>query len=103
MAENPPVAPEETTGADPAQAGLELVSDVPLRISVEVGSARLLVRDVLKLGPGSIVELDRMADEPAELFVNGRLVGRGEITVVDERIAVRVVELVVGPGRGEPD
>ena len=102
MAENPPVAPEETTGSGTG-TGLELVSDVPLRISVEVGSARLLVRDVLKLGPGSIVELDRMADEPAELYINGRLVGRGEITVVDERIAVRVVELVAAPGRGEPD
>ena len=90
-------------------ADMEFVSDVPLRISVEVGSARMLVRDVLRLGEGSVVELDHMAEEPADLYVNGRLIARGEITVVDDRLAVRVVELVgasaaaQGAGRSESE
>ena len=82
--------------ATPPQSGLDFVLDVPLRVTVEVGGARMLVRDVLQLAKGSVVELDRMSGEPADVLVNGRLVARGEITVEDERLAVRLIE-VVGP------
>ncbi len=81
-------------GEQPGRAGLDVVMDVPLRLSVEIGSAQLLVREILQLAKGSIVELDRMNGEPADIFVNERLVARGEITVLDEKLAVKVVEVV---------
>ena len=85
---------EGTGGAD--SGALDLVMDVPLRVTVEIGGARMLVRDVLQLGKGSIVELDRMTGEPADVLVNERLVARGEVTVIDDRLAVRVVEVIGG-------
>lgn len=88
---------EELRGVDPSVLGF--VSDVPVRVTVEIGHARLLVRDVLQLHPGSVIELDRMTGEPADVLVNGRLVARGEITVVDERLALKVVEVVGSDAR----
>ncbi|MCH7866285.1 MAG: flagellar motor switch protein FliN [Myxococcales bacterium] len=87
---------EATVAADKAQvgAGLTVVMDVPLRLSVEIGSTQLLVREILQLTKGSIVELDRMNGEPADIYVNERLVARGEVTVVEDRLAVKVVEVV---------
>jgi flagellar motor switch protein FliN/FliY len=80
------------------RGGLDLVSDVPLRLTVEVGSARMLVREVLQLGKGAVIELDRNQGDPSDVLVNGRLLARGEVTVVDDRLAVRIVEVI----RGEP-
>ncbi len=74
--------------------GLDFVLDVPLKVTVEIGSVRMLVRDVLQLGKGSIVELDRMTGEPADVLVNDRLVARGEVTVIEDRLAVKVVEVI---------
>lgn len=90
---------EETGAATGNTASLDLVMDVAVRVTVEVGSARLQVRDVLQFGKGSVIELDRGSGEPADLLVNGRLLARGEVTVVDERLAVRVLEIVsAAPG-----
>jgi flagellar motor switch protein FliN/FliY len=75
---------------------MDLVSDVPLRLTVEIGSARLLLRDVLQLEAGSVVELDRDSGELADILVNGRLVARGDVTAVEDRLAVRIVEVVAG-------
>lgn len=87
----------ETTSAAPAQptgrSGLDFVMDVPLRVTVEIGTAQMLVGDVLQLGRGSVIELDRMAGEPADVLVNGRTVARGEITLVDDRLAVRILDV----------
>lgn len=91
--EQPSETPVNPTADAAADESLGFVSDVPIRISVEVGSARLLVRDVLQLSEGSVVELDRPADAPADLYVNGRLIGRGDITVVDDRVAIKIVDL----------
>jgi flagellar motor switch protein FliN/FliY len=89
------------TAAEPAAAGgaaglLDLVSDVPVTLTVEIGSSRMLLREVLQLDAGSVVELDRESGELADVLVNGRLVARGDVTVVDERLAVRIVEVVRG-------
>ena len=73
---------------------LGLVMDVPLRLSVQVGGAKLLVRDVLQLNKGSVVELDRLNGEPADVLVNDRLVARGDVTVVEDRLAVRIIEVL---------
>ena len=85
-----------------AQAGggsLDLVIDVPLRVTVEVGSTQMLVRDVIQLNKGAVIDLDRAAGEPADILVNGRLLAKGEVTVEDDRLAVRIVEMLVeAPG-----
>lgn len=78
--------------AEPPDLGL--IMDVPLRLSVEVGSTRMPVRDVLALSKGSIVELDRSSGEPADIYVNDRLIARGEIAQKDDRVAIRVTELI---------
>ena len=78
-------------GADAGE--LDFVLDVPLEVRVEIGSARLRVGEVLQLDKGSVVELDRMAGDPADVLVNGRLVARGEVTTVDDRLAVRLLEI----------
>ena len=101
---NDSVGPEAV--AEPAatpKAGrgtLGFIEDVPVRISVELGGTKMRVREVLRLGEGSVVELDRMAGEPADVLVNGRVVARGDLTVVEDRLAIRIVELV-GPGSSD--
>lgn len=84
-------------GEAPAADGppdLGLIMEVPLRLSVEVGSASMPVRDVLALSKGSIVELDRGSGEPADIYVNDRLIARGEISSEDDRVAIRITELI---------
>ena len=93
--ELPDVSEATVSGAPaPVGAGLNVVMDVPLRLSVEIGSTQLLVREILQLVKGSIIELDRMNGEPADIYVNERLVALGEVTVIDDKLAVKVVEVV---------
>ncbi len=90
--------PQMAATSQAAGAGsLNLVIDVPLRVTVEVGSTRMLVREVIQLGKGAVIDLDRAAGEPADVLVNGRLLARGEVTVEDDRLAVRIVEMLVEP------
>jgi flagellar motor switch protein FliN len=74
----------------------DFLLDVRITVSVEVGRAQMAVRQVMELGPGSIVELQRGASEPVEIFANGRCIGRGEIVVVGEQFGVRITELAKG-------
>lgn len=83
-----------SSGVGPAAGDLGLILEVPLRLTVELGSASLPVRDVLALTKGSIVELDRMSGEPADVYANDRLIARGEVSVADQRVAIRITELV---------
>lgn len=78
-----------------AAGDLGLVLEVPLRLTVEIGSANMPVREVLALTKGSVVELDRMSGEPADVYANDRLIARGEVSVADQRVAIRITELVV--------
>lgn len=74
--------------------GLELLLDIPLEISVELGRVRMLVKDVVDLGTGSIVEIEKAAGEPVDVLVNGRLVARGEVVVIEDNFGVRLTEIV---------
>lgn len=76
---------------------IRMLMDVPLEMTAELGRARLEIREVLALGPGSVVELDKLAGEPIDLLVNGHPVARGEVVVVDETFGVRIVD-ILGPG-----
>lgn len=72
---------------------LGILYDIPLEVSVELGRVKMVVRDVLELGAGSIVEIDKAAGEPVDVMVNGRLVARGEVVVIDDNFGVRVTEI----------
>ncbi|SNY05088.1 flagellar motor switch protein FliN [Paractinoplanes atraurantiacus] len=88
------------TAASPAMAlrgGLDMLHDVEMEVSAELGRTRMSVRELLSLTPGAIVELDRAAGSPADLLVNGRLIARGEVVVVDENFGIRITE-IVAPG-----
>ncbi|MBO9576000.1 MAG: flagellar motor switch protein FliN [Sphingobium sp.] len=92
MSKMPRVADDLNT--DLGLAGnLRMLADIPVRMSVEVGSTQLRLSDVMSLGEGSVVELDRQADELLDIMVNGTLVARGEIVTVNGRYGIRVVEI----------
>lgn len=76
------------------QQRIELLLDVPLDISVELGRTRLSIQELLALGPGSVVELDKVAGEPLDILVNDRLVARGEAVVVNDKFGVRITDIV---------
>jgi len=76
---------------------VDVLMNVPLRLTAELGTCTLLVADVLKLGTGSIVALDRLAGEPVDLLINDRPIARGEIVALDENLGVRIVELIARP------
>lgn len=80
-------------------AGLDLVMDIPVRITMEVGSAELSVRDLLNLNQGAVVELDRLAGEPLDVLVNGSLIAKGEVVVVNEQLGIRLTELASAADR----
>jgi len=76
---------------------LDILMNVSLTITAELGTCKMLVEDILKLGTGSVVELDRLAGGPVDLLVNDRLVARGEVVAVDENFGVRITELIDKP------
>lgn len=80
---------------------LDLLLDVEIPISVEVGRAQMSLEDVLKLVPGSVIALDKKAEEPVDLRVNGKLVARGEVVLVDDVYGLRVTQIVDAAGRIE--
>ena len=80
-------------------SGMGRVRDIPLEVTVELGRTRLLIRDILDLSAGSIIELDKIAGEPVDLFANGMLVARGEVIVIDDNFGVRVTEIITAAER----
>ncbi len=78
--------------------GIDLLSDVNLNVKIELGRTRMLVEDVLRLGEGSVVELDKLAGDPVEVYVNDRHVARGEVLVLNDNFCVRINEIVAGVG-----
>ena len=78
-------------------ANLSLVMDVPVSLTIELGSCQLPMREVLQLGVGSVVQLDKPADEPVELRVNGKLIARGEVVVIEDRFGVKITEVLGVP------
>ncbi len=87
---------EELNDSKPVEPprDLEFLLDIPLMVSVELGRTRMLIGDLLQLGQGSVVELDKMAGEPMEIYVNQRLIARGEVVVVNEKFGVRLTDII---------
>ncbi len=75
-------------------ANIDLIMDVPLQITVELGRSRKTIREILALTPGSVVELDKLAGEPVDLLVNGKLLAKGEVVVIDENFGIRVTDII---------
>lgn len=89
--------PDFTANGETGQSTLhsiDMLSDVNLRVRIELGRTRMYVEDVLRLGEGSVVELDKLAGDPVDVFVNDRLVARGEVLVLNENFCVRVSEII---------
>jgi len=73
---------------------IDLILDVPLKVTVQIGNARMMIRDLLQLGQGSVIELEKMAGEPMDVFIGDRLVARGDVVVINEKFGVRLNDIV---------
>ncbi len=91
---------DDYSGGDSLE-GFDRVQDIPLEISVELGRTKLLIRDILELGVGSIIELEKMAGEPVDLLANGLLIARGEVVVIEDNFGVRITEIITAADRHE--
>ena len=89
--------PVERLGKDQAQ-NLDLIMEVPLQVTVEIGRARRKVQDILEFAKGSLVVLDKLAGDQVDLFVNGKCIARGEVVVIEDNFGVRITEIVQTPG-----
>jgi flagellar motor switch protein FliN/FliY len=90
------MAEENLNNPDAGAQGrrLDLLLDVPLDLSVELGRARMSIQDLLNLSPGSVIELDKIAGEALDILINGRLVARGEAVVVNDKFGIRISDIV---------
>jgi flagellar motor switch protein FliN/FliY len=86
--------PLESAAEQQRPNGIDLLMDVRLRLSVELGKTTMSIRDVLGLGPGSVVQLDKMAGEPVDVMANDKLIAKGEVVVIGESFGVRVTDIV---------
>jgi flagellar motor switch protein FliN len=103
--ETDPTAQAETASSDPGLGlaepeaanrprNLDLILDIPLKVTVELGRTKMVVHDLLALGQGSVIELAKLAGEPMEVLVNDKLVARGEAVVVNEKFGVRLTDII---------
>ena len=83
---------EQKAGSPPGN--LDFILDVPLKVTAQLGSVKMLIRDLMQLGQGSVVELEKLAGEPLEVFVSGKLIARGEVVVVNEKFGIRLTDIV---------
>jgi len=81
-------------GESAADVNLDVVLDIPVNISMEIGRAKISIRNLLQLNQGSVVELDRLAGEPMDVLVNGTLIARGEVVVVNEKFGIRLTDII---------
>jgi len=102
--EDEPVTDEDTGGTAVEEEGeaagetkannLDLILDIPLSVTVELGRSKMLINDLLQLGQGSVIELTKLVGDPLEILVNDKLVARGEVVVVNEKFGVRLTDIV---------
>jgi len=87
-------APLKQTVLNVGDSNIGMIMDVPLQVTVELGRTRKLIREILELAPGSVLELDKLAGEPVDILVNGKIVAKGEVVVIDENFGVRITGIV---------
>ena len=96
LQENPKAVrkPGGHSGDQNTGRGLNFLYDIPLQISVEVGRSKILLRDLLKMGEGYVIELDKLAGEPLDLYVNSKLIAKGEAVMVGDKFGIRLTDVV---------
>jgi len=87
-------APNAGAKQGPSVQSLDFILDIPLKVTVELGRARMAIRDILQLSQGSVVELSKFAGEPLEVLVNDKLIARGEVVVVNEKFGIRLTDII---------
>ncbi len=81
-------------GQEKGKGNLELLLDIPLEITAELGRAKMIINDLLQLGQGSVIELNKLAGEPLEILINQKLIARGEVVVVNEKFGIRLTDVI---------
>ncbi len=94
LEETSPQARSSSSAGKNANRDLEFLFDIPLQVSVEVGRAKILLKDLLQMGEGYVVELDKYAGEPLDLYVNSRLIARGEAVKVGDKFGIKLTEII---------
>jgi flagellar motor switch protein FliN len=89
-----PEIQESGNAAQGATKDINFILDIPLEVTVVIGRTKILVQELLQLGQGSVVALEKLAGEPMEVYVNDRLIGRGEVVVVNERFGIRLTDII---------
>ncbi len=84
----------QKTAGGKGSLDLDFILDIPLTLTVELGRSRMLINELLQLGQGSVVELQKIAGEPMDIFVNNRLIARGEVVVINEKFGVRLTDII---------
>ncbi|HNY30440.1 MAG TPA: flagellar motor switch protein FliN [Fibrobacteria bacterium] len=97
-----PASPGGTSWIDSRDPAVQRLLDVPIEVTIELGQTELSIRRILEIGPGSIIELDRMAGEPVDLVVNDKIIARGEVVVIEENFGIRITHLVTPEERARP-
>ncbi len=93
-AENVTLDKLQSSGGSGEDLNLDVILDIPVTISMEIGSTKINIRNLLQLNQGSVVELDRMAGEPLDVVVNGTLIAHGEVVVVNEKFGIRLTDII---------
>jgi flagellar motor switch protein FliN/FliY len=92
--QKPVFAQLDDTSEPNQKRNLDLIMDVPLEFSVVLGKTKKTIKDVLALGAGSVVELNKLADEPLEVYVNGKLIAHGEVVIINENFGIRITQIL---------
>ncbi len=82
-----------------SESDIDMIMDIPVQLTVELGRTRLTIKNILQLGQGSVIELDGLAGEPMDIFVNGYLIAQGEVVVVDEKYGIRLTDIITPSDR----
>jgi flagellar motor switch protein FliN/FliY len=100
VADSPEIEPVSEPKVSPPRekterlSNMELLLDIPLEITAELGRTRMIINDLLQLGQGSVIELNKLAGEPLEILVNHKLIARGEVVVVNEKFGIRLTDII---------
>ena len=89
-----PISPSADEAAENSKKNIDMIYEIPVRVNAELGHTNITIKNLLTLGPGSVVELERLAGESIDLLVNGVLIGKGDVVVVNENFGLRITEIV---------
>ena len=85
---------QQDENQQPVSREIDFLLDIPIEVSVQLGASKMLIKELLQLGQGSVVELEKLAGEPMEILANQRLIARGEVVVVNEKFGVRLTDII---------